>query len=162
MAANSLKYINFHIPWTKTKENGKDINITDSTCSCGVITALEHHLSSNMAIPVSAPLFMFEMVDIQWSPMKWAWFMARCNAVWEKEGLASIKGHGFHIGGTTHLLLLGVNLWVVMVQGQWSSQAFLSNWHKCEDILCLFIGFSFQSHDSILSTMHVFKAKLTG
>jgi len=72
------------------KEKGKDINITDSTCSCSAVTAFEHHLSSNTAIPASAPLFAFETADGQWSPMKRAWFMARCNAVWEKEGL--VKG----------------------------------------------------------------------
>ena len=31
IAANGLKYINFHVPCTKTKEGGEDINITDST-----------------------------------------------------------------------------------------------------------------------------------
>ena len=87
--------------------------------------------------------------------------MDRCNEIWLEEDLASAKGHGFHIGGTTHLLLLGMDPWVVMVQGQWSSQSFLGYWHKCEEILSLFIGFSFQSHESILSTMSSFKTHLT-
>jgi len=108
------------------------------------------------------PLFAFETADSQWAPMKQTWFMARCNTIWEKAGLTSIKGHGFQIGSSTHLLLLGVDQWVAMVQGWWSFQAFLSYRHKCEDISCLFIGFSFQSHDSILSTMNAFKTKLTG
>jgi len=94
--------------------------------------------------------------------MKHTWFLNRCNAIWEKDGLSSAKGHGFHIGGTMHLLLLGVDPWIVMVQGHWSSQSFLTYWHKCEDILCFFTGFSFQSHESILSTMKVFKERLTG
>jgi len=145
----------------KTKEKGDEVNITDSTCSCSATSALEHHLSSNTSIPETAPLFTFELADGQWAPMKCTWFLARCNAVWEKDGLSSIKGHSFHISGTTHLLLLGIDPWIVMVQSQWTSQSFLSYWHKCEDILCLFIGFSFQSHDWILSTMNAFKAKLT-
>jgi len=49
-----------------------------------------------------------------------------------------------------------------MVQGHWSSQAFLGYWRKCEEILSLFIGFSFQSHESILSTMSMFKNRLLG
>ena len=108
-----------------------------------------------------APLFTFETADGQWSPMKCAWFLSQCNLVWEKDDLASIKGHGFRIGGMTHLLLLGVDPWVIMVQGCWSSQSFLSYWCRCQEVLCLFIGFSFQSHDSILSIMKAFKAKLT-
>ena len=90
--------------------------------------------------------------------MRHDWFLARCNKVWAKDGLSSIKGHGFRIGGTTHLLL-GVNPWVVMVQGRWSSQAFLGYWCKCKEIL-LFVSFSFQSHDSILTTMYSFKKRL--
>ena len=57
--------------------------------------------------------------------MRRKWFLNQCNEVWAKEGLTSIKGHGFHIGGTMHLLLLGVDPWVVMAQGHWSSQSFL-------------------------------------
>ena len=119
------------------KDAGKDINVMDTTCPCSATSTLEHHLSSNKAIPKSAPLFSFETADNQWDPMKHTWFMARCNAIWGKDGLTSIKDHRFQISGTTHLLLLGVDLWVVMVQGHWSSQAFLLYWRKCEDILCL-------------------------
>ena len=129
-AANGLKYINFHIPHMKTKDTREDINITDSTCPCSATSTLEHHLSSNKAIPESTPLFTFKTANGQWAPMKHSWFMARCNAIWEKDGLTSVKGHGFQISSTTHLLLLGVDPWVVMVQGQWSFQAFLSYWRK--------------------------------
>ena len=95
IAANGLKYINFHVLHPKTKEAGKDINVIDFMCPCSATSALEHHLSSNKDVPVSAPLFAFESADGQWAPMKQTWFMARCNTVWEKDGLASIKGHGF-------------------------------------------------------------------
>src|SRR5882724_4183769 len=88
-------HINFHIPHTKTKDTGEDINIMDSTCPCSATSTLEHHLSSNIAIPKSAPLFTLETADGQWAPMKHTWFMARCNAIWEKDGLTSVKGHGF-------------------------------------------------------------------
>ena len=135
--------------------------MSDSTCNCSAIMAFEHHLSSNSLIPASAPLFTFKTPDGSWVPMRRNWFLNRCNEIWVKEGLTSVKGHGFRIGGTTHLLLLRVDPWVVMAQGCWSSQSFLGYWHKCEEILALFIGFSFQSHESILNTMSTFKTKLT-
>jgi len=103
---------------------------------------------------------MFETGEGMWSPMRHSWCLAWCNEVWSHEGLVLVKGHGFRISGTTHLLLLGVDPWVVMVQGRWSSQSFLSYWCNCEEILLLFIGFSLESHESILSTMKIFKNRL--
>jgi len=136
--------------------------MSNSTCECSTISAFEHHLLSNTNIPNSSPLFAFETADGSWAPMKRMWFLDWCNEVWEKEGLSLVKGHGFHIGGTTHLLLLGVNPWVVMAQDHWSSQSFLRYWQCCEEILALFISFSLQSHESILSTISTFKSKITG
>ena len=134
--------------------------MSNSTCNYSATAAFEHHITSNSAVPTTAPLFAFETSEGSWAPMKRTWFIDRCNEVWA-EGLSSVKGHGFRIGGTTHLLLLGVDPWVVMAQGRWSSQSFLGYWRRCEEILALFIGFSFQSHESILSTMSTFKSKLT-
>jgi len=144
-ATNGLKFMNFHLPHTKTKETGEVVNITDSTCQCSPTTTLEHHLMSNSTIPTHALLFAFETGTDLWSLMSQTWFLWHCNGVWEKHGLSSVQGHGFHIGGTTHLLLLGVDPWVVMFQRCWSSQSFLTYWCKCKEILTLFIGFSFQS-----------------
>jgi len=161
-ASNELKYIHFDIPHTKNKANGNCINISDSTCDCSTTWAFKHHMATNIDIPPNAPLFAFEMADKSWSPMKRNWFMDHCNEVWLEEGLSSAKGHGFHIGGTTHLLLLSMDPWIVMAQGQWSSQSFLGYWQKCKEILSLFIGFSFQSCKSILTTMSSHKNHLTG
>jgi len=94
--------------------------------------------------------------------MRQRWFLGGCNEVWELETLGSRKGHRFRIGGTTHLLLLGIDPWVIMVQGWWSSQAFLGYWRQCEEILPLFMGFHLQDHASILTTMSSFKSKLLG
>ena len=154
--SNELKYIHFNVPCTKTKADGNRINILYSTCDCSATQAFEHHMAANTDIPPNAPLFAFEMADKSWSPMKRNWFMDHCNEVWLEEGLSSAKGHGFHIGGTTHLLLLSMDPWIVMAQGWWSSQAFLGYWQKCEEILSLLISFSFQSSNSILTTMSSF------
>src|SRR5882724_47271 len=157
-----MRYINFFIPHTKTNANGANIYMSNWTCDCSPTIAFKHHLASNTNIPPSAPLFMLETSDGSWAPMKRAWFLGRCNKVWEQEKLISVKGHGFHISSTTHLLLLGIDPGVVMAQGRWSSQLFLLYCRQCEDILALFIRFSFQTHESILTTMSSFKAKLTG
>src|SRR5882724_2667992 len=138
------------------------INFSNSTCQCSPTLAFEHHISSNTNLPSDAPLFAFETAGGSWSPLKRAWFVDRCNEIWSTKGYPTTTGHGFRIGGTTHLLLLGVDPWIVMVQGRWSSQAFLGYWRRCEEILPMFIGFSFQSHDSILLSMSSFKNKLTG
>jgi len=157
VVANGSKIVNFNIPHTKMKPEGDTINVSDSTCECSAIDTLEHHLTSNTDIPSDALLFAFETADNSWSPMKCTRFIDRYNEIWHEEGMPSVKGHGFHIGGTTHLLLLGVDPWIIMVQGHWSSPSFLCCWWKCEEILSLFIGFLFQSHESIVSTMSTFK-----
>jgi len=162
IASNGLKYMNFHLPCTKTKAHSDDVNIMDLTCPCSPTASFKHHLIYNSDIPPHAPLFTYETGDGMWSPMKHVWFLRRCNEIWEKDRLSVAKGHSFQIGGTTHLLLLGVDPWIVMVQGRWSSQDFLTYWHCCEEVLSLFIGFSFQSHESILATMKTFKSWLTG
>ena len=159
-ASNGSAFTNLTIPHTKTKPDGDDICMTDTLCDCSPTYAFDHHLRSNSAVPGDTPLFTFETGVGTWSPMRRTWFLSCCAAIWDHVGLQSIKGHGFRIGGTTHLLLLGVDLWVVMVQGRWSSQSFLGYWHKCEEILPLFIGSSFHSHDSIVSAMASFKKRL--
>src|SRR5882724_9101041 len=159
-SSNSTKFINFDIPCTKTKADSNRINISDSTCVTSPILAFEHHLAANTNVPMNAPLFAFEMAENSWSPMKCTWFLDRCNEIWHEEGISSALEHGFQIGSTTHLLLLGVDPWIVMAQGHWTSQLFLGYWRKCEEILSLFISFSFQSCDSILTTMSTFKSHL--
>jgi len=122
IASNGIRYSNFHVPSTRTKyEKGDDINIYESTCSCSAYTAFEHHLVANKNVPRDAPLFAFETADGGWAPMKKDWFTECCNEIFETAGLGSVKGHGLRIGGTTHLLLLGIDPWIVMVQGRWSS-----------------------------------------
>ncbi|KAF8586659.1 hypothetical protein K439DRAFT_1340540 [Ramaria rubella] len=160
IATNGVKFISIHIPHTKTKPYSDNIILTNSGCSCSPTSAFTHHFSANVPVPLSAPLFMFQSTNGMWAPMKCTWFLQRCNEIWQPAGLHSIKGHGFHIGGTTFLLLPGIDPWIIMVQGRWSSQSFLSYWRKCEEILPLFIGFPFQSHSSILTTMSNFRDRL--
>jgi len=81
------------------------------------MVTFEHHLAPSTNIMPSTPLFTFKMSEGTWAPMKRAWFLDRCDEIWEKDGLTFVKGHGFQISSTTHLLLLGVDPGVVVAQG---------------------------------------------
>jgi len=160
VASNGLTYGIFFAPWTKTKPQGKWIYWTCSGCLCSADKAFNDRLMINSEIPPHAPFFFFETGPSSWLPMKWFWFMEHCNEVWLKNNLAPLTGHSFCIGRTTHLLLLGVDPFIVMVQGCWKSDAFLAYWCHCEEILPLFIGNALTSSSSIVLSMHLFKCKL--
>jgi len=38
--------------------------------------------------------------------------------IWSGKGVSTLLGHSFRIGGTTHLLLLGIDPFIIMAQGQ--------------------------------------------
>ncbi|KAG1873415.1 DNA breaking-rejoining enzyme [Suillus tomentosus] len=98
------KYASFHIPWTKTTHGEGDfITVSKIDDPTNPYDALVHHISANTAVPPSAPLFAFE-TDSGWAPMTRTWFLTRCNNVWESEGLETLSGHCFRIGGATELL----------------------------------------------------------
>ena len=159
-AANGVEFGGFFAPSTKTKPRGEWICWMDSGCECNALTDLQNHQHLNQNLPVSAPLFAFETADNSWVPMKRSWFMDRCNDTWATSLIPKLTGHSFCIGGTTHHLLLGINPFIVMVQGRWKSDAFLSYWKNCKQILPLFISSTLGSPDAIISTMNLFKCKL--
>ncbi len=141
---NGKAYAVFHVPWTKTtKAAGADIVLTQNDDACDPVTAARHHLRANAAVPPHAPLFAFEVAGGGWAPMTRAWFLSRCNGVWEAAGLVALQGHCFRIGGATELLLRGTHPDIVATQGGWKSRAFLEYWRKIEAILPLFISQSF-------------------
>ncbi|KIK86577.1 hypothetical protein PAXRUDRAFT_802761 [Paxillus rubicundulus Ve08.2h10] len=78
-----------------------------------------------------------------WEPLTKTLFISCCNDVWVQNGFPSMPGHAFRIGGTTELLLQGVNPDIIAVQGQWTSRTFLDYWRRVESILPLFISSSF-------------------
>src|SRR5882724_1567212 len=139
------------------KPLGNWLLFTDSQCATSALRALKFHLLVNARLENNLSLFAFETLNGGWSPMRKEWFLMRCRQAWSPHFPSPITGHSFHIGGTTHLLLLGVDPFIVMVQGCWSSNAFLVYWWNCEEIIPLFIGFSLDSQSSILTTMSHFK-----
>ena len=132
---------------TKTAPRGQEILWTDSNCPCSAVLAFQNHLTINSNVPNNAPLFAFETESGSHASMMRKWFLERCNEIWALEKLDCMSGHSFHIGGTTHLLL-GVDPFVVMMQGRWCSNAFLEYWWHCEEVLPT--GHSYRSLSNLL------------
>ncbi|KAJ6605156.1 DNA breaking-rejoining enzyme [Mycena vulgaris] len=139
-ATNGHKFLQYKLPWTKTQLAAGDwLFLTETHDAVNAVAAVEHHLVVNANVPTDAPLFAYETAT-GWAPLTRDAFMTQCNAIWENAGMGALYGHGLRIGGTTDLLLSGVDPWIVMKQGRWSSKAFLLYWRNIEDILPLFIG----------------------
>lgn len=154
VASNNHKYLQLKIPYSKTKLSAGDwIICTQTFDSVDCVAALEHHLVVNAVAPPDSPFFSYETAGGTHQPLTRSLFMDRCNAVWLQAGMGSLFGHGFRIGGTTHLLLRGVDPWVVMKQGRWSSKAFLIYWRNIEEILPLFIGDSLDKFQSMKNSV---------
>ena len=71
----------------------------------------------NSHVPPSTPLFTYETDNGSFVPMKCHYVMDCCTEIWVAKGLEPLSGHAFRIGGTMHLLVLGVDPFIVMVQG---------------------------------------------
>ena len=77
--------------------------------------------------------------------------------------MTHVWGHSFHIGGTTHFLLLGINPFICDGTRTLDIEILsysLSHWPNCKAIVSLFIGFSLDSWPSILTTVSPFKSHL--
>src|SRR5882724_4562343 len=103
---------------------------TGSGCNCSAEWPFRNHWLINNHVPPHAHLFTFETEASSFSSIKKTWILLRCNEIWSACGLQALDGHSFHIGGTTHLLLMGVDPFIVMVQGQWKPTAFLKYWQS--------------------------------
>src|SRR5882724_13250989 len=104
-----VKYHSFWAPSTKTSPCGEEIRWIDSKCPCSAEWAFQNHWKINSHLLDAAHLFGFETSTGSFQPMRKHWFLDRCNKVWTNSGLSVLPGHSFRIGGTTHLLLLGVD-----------------------------------------------------
>jgi len=151
------RFTMLHLPKTKTKgQQGEDIYLIDCPLLSNPVNAFEHHLASNPHVPEDAPLFAWQSADGGWCPMTKTWFMESCIGAWRKEGLDLLEGHSFRIGGMTHHLMSGVDPWVVMVIGRWSSSSFLMYWRKVEEILPNFISEAYDAVESLTTHMSRF------
>ncbi|KIK75083.1 hypothetical protein PAXRUDRAFT_173869 [Paxillus rubicundulus Ve08.2h10] len=139
---SQARYTSFHIPWYKTtREQGTDISVTAQPHRTDPLMALLQHEIINNNIPTYAPLFSYKTPS-EWEPLTKTSFISHCNDIWVQNSFPSMPRHAFRIGGTTELLLQGVNTDIIAVQGQWTSWAFLDYWCRVESILPLFISSS--------------------
>ncbi|KAF8587604.1 hypothetical protein K439DRAFT_1337715, partial [Ramaria rubella] len=115
VACHGRLFTTIHILWSKTHlGKGDDLHLintqlSSSPISSSPISALEHHLVVNSNIPHNTPLFAWHTATDTWEPMTKEWFMNHCNNIFHEHHLQVMDGHSFRIGGTTWLLLLGVN-----------------------------------------------------
>jgi hypothetical protein len=119
------------LPWTKTTgKAGALITLPMQAAPLNPTRAICLHLVGS-ELDDSALLCEFvEKGKVQ--VMDKELFMAMCNEIWSQHGFQRITGHSFRIGGTTSLLLSGVDVEIVKGMGRWSSDAFKLYWRKVE------------------------------
>lgn len=99
---NKIPFIIIHVLWTKTTHSdGTDIVASKINNFMNPVSALEHHLSANAAIPPSTPFFAYKIANRGWIPMMRPWFLAHCNKVWRDAMMPELMGHCFHISGAS-------------------------------------------------------------
>ena len=111
-------------------ETGANIHIcsqVDVTCPN---KALDQHIAKNKP-PPHYPLFCFQSQGGYIALTKRR-LLKRCNDIWSTYGLCTFTGHCFRIGGTTLLLLRGVDPSIVKAMGRWTSDSFLRYWRSLE------------------------------
>jgi hypothetical protein len=119
------------LPWTKTTgKAGALVTLPMQAAPLDPTRAICHHLLASR-LADSALLCEFEeggRVKVLDKEV----FMTMCNDIWSLHGFQRITGHSFRIGGTTSLLLSGVDTEMVKGMGRWSSDAFKLYWRKVE------------------------------
>lgn len=122
-----------HLPRTKTnRRNGDQITITKQAGLANPLPLLANHVQRNNPAE-SSPLFSYRQKG-SLAILSKKHFMRRCNEILQAAGIPKVSGHCFRIGGTTELLLAGVNSEVVKKLGRWESDAFLKYWRELQNI----------------------------
>lgn len=124
------------LPWTKVKKwDGETIIIPMQDGSANPIAALENHFAVN-SLPKNALLFAYRGKHETTLLLK-KQLMTRCNEAWQTalDSPQLPTGHSFRIGGTSHLLLCGVNPDIIKQTGRWSSDSFLRYWRNLDTVI---------------------------
>lgn len=138
---NTLKVF---LPYTKIARNkGETIFLSEQYGPSNPISALQKQLQLRSGSPDTL-LFSYDVRGLQQTLTK-PEFMARCNTIWLAHGLPRSTGHSFRIGGTTHLLLCGIDPSIIKKAGRWTSDSFLRYWRNLEVILPAGVRFASSS-----------------
>lgn len=141
LSGNTLKVF---LPYTKIARNkGETIFLSEQYGPSNPISALQKQLQLRSGSP-NTLLFSYEVRGLQQTLTK-PEFMARCNTIWLDHGLPRSTGHSFRIGGTTHLLLCGIDPSIIKKAGRWASDSFLRYWRNLEVILPAGVRFASSS-----------------
>lgn len=140
LPANTTDPLIIHLPWTKTRyAKGADITVPRQNNTLCPVQAIIHLLAFNS--PGHLSLFAYKDDDGSVFNLTKSAFLSRCNSIWLKSHAIKVTGHSFRIGGTTHLLLKGVDPKVVQIAGRWSTDNFLRYWRKENEIINKHISF---------------------
>lgn len=130
-----------HLPNTKMGgTTGEDVILCRQRNRLDPIDALETHLKLNPGMPEEPLCGYLNSRGLRLALTRRK-FLRRCNEVWTELGLPASTGHGFRIGGTTHLLLAGIPPDVVKALGRWSSDSFLRYWRSLASLGTLYMEF---------------------
>lgn len=123
------------LPFTKTKRwLGDSITITRQPGRTDPLKALAHHLDGNL-VRAQDLLFSYLAPDgISRAILTQRAFLRRCNDILLRHDLPKISCHCFRIGGTTALLLSGVDPEFVKRAGRWASDSFLRYWRQDQQL----------------------------
>ncbi|KIM25366.1 hypothetical protein M408DRAFT_74522 [Serendipita vermifera MAFF 305830] len=117
------------LPWTKTtRKKGASVKLASQIPGMDATIALCHHFVHS---PLDDDKLLCEYSEGKLAKvMDKELLMSMCNTIWSANGLPRFTGHSFRIGGTTSLLLAGIDVEIVKSMGRWSSDAFKLYWRK--------------------------------
>lgn len=126
-----------HLPSTKTATTrGEDVAlITRAQEQVDAPRALLHHCKLSKLGPTDSLFAYRTHAHAAPRPLTTNAFLARCNEIWSRADIQRATGHAFRIGGTTELLVSGIDTDVVRAMGRWSSDAFLKYWRTLDQLV---------------------------
>lgn len=131
--SGSLKLM---LPWTKVKKwDGETIILSVQEGVSNPVQAIQQHLRLN-ALAQDSLLFAYRDEHGLTFLLK-RQFINCCTSIWKQttSNSQSASGHSFRIGGTSHLLLCGVNPDIIKKSGRWSSDSFLRYWRNLDVVI---------------------------
>lgn len=117
-----------------TRWLGADIILSALSVDTCPVTAFEHHLLANAAVPPEHGLFSYMHQGKPRYMTKLA-FLARCDSIWSAVGLEKVLGHSFRIGGASEHVDRGLAFDLLQIQGRLTSNAFLRYLQKMDNVV---------------------------
>ncbi|RXW17521.1 hypothetical protein EST38_g8332 [Candolleomyces aberdarensis] len=139
----------FHIPRTKTAQDGEDVSWSKQDGDTDPEASLKHHMDINKP-PRDGPLFAYRTTGGKMKALTKTKFLEVIHTAARKAGLEPLKGHGIRIGATLCYLLRGVPFAVMKVKGRWASDAFEIYLRKHAQILAPYMQAKSKPHEEFI------------